>query len=189
MARALRTVKIVGLVLAILLTVAGSGYMLVKLEILAVPTIMQKIPLPGITQKDPAVPETYREEVPIPGPDLDEVQAEVVELQAKLELSEQALEQSLANEIQLKGEVARLNQEILDLKAGDSAKRATYKDMAAYFVSMKAKDAADIISRLKDEDVIGILSSMDKEAAAEILPQMDRDRAAAIAAKMLVVSP
>lgn len=48
---------------------------------------------------------------------------------------------------QLKAEVARLNEEILSLKTNKSDKKAAYKDMAGYFMEMKSKDAADILSR------------------------------------------
>lgn len=183
MAKALQIIKIAGLVLTILVLIAGSGYLLIKLGVFEETAVLQKIPLINSFQTTPP------EDTLLPEPDLAIPEVELIDLQEQLVITEQDLKQSRANEMELKAEVARLNQEILDLKSGDAAKRAAYKDMVPYFANMKAKDAADIISRLKDEDIIGILSGMDKEIAAEILPLMDRDKAAAITAKMLVVGP
>ncbi|MGI6435385.1 MAG: MotE family protein [Syntrophomonadaceae bacterium] len=187
MTNSLKTVKIMGLTLSILAIIACSGYVLVKLGVWESPAVLQHIAVPGTIQAnkesgDSAPLDTLQLEQ-----NLAAKQAEMSALQARMAATEQALQQSQESETQLKAEVARLNQEILDLKSGDSAKRAAYKDMAPYFANMKAKDAADILSRLKDEDIIGILSSMEKERAAEILPFMNRDKAAAITAKMLVV--
>lgn len=189
MTNSLKKVKIMGLSLLVLAMIAGSGYFLIKLGVWQSPAVLQNIPVLNAIQGDreprgDAAPDALQ-----PEQNLAVKQAEMSELQTRMAATEQALQQSQDSETQLKAEVARLNQEILNLKSGDSAKRAAYKDMAPYFANMKAKDAADILSRLKDEDIIGILSSMDKEMAAEILPFMNRDKAAAITAKMLAVGP
>lgn len=77
----------------------------------------------------------------------------------------------------------------VDLASKQAAQKSTYQDIAKYFVEMKSKDAADILSRLNDEDVIGILGQMPADTAGEILQNMDHDKAATISRKMLITAP
>jgi len=187
MTNSLKTVKLLGLLLLMLIALAGGWYCLVSLGVLNAPPVLQNLSIMS--------PDSDRVNIPgIGSPTevsqlqqmLADQQAEINRLQNSLATTEAALMQSQNSEAQLKDEVARLHQDILDLKSGVKAKEAAYKDMAPYFENMKAKDAADIMSGLKDDDIIGILTAMEKETAAEILPFMDRDRAAAITSKMLI---
>jgi len=90
------------------------------------------------------------------------MQEQISDLEKELKVSDNEA-------FKLKDEVARLNEEILDLKTIKGNKRAAYKDMAGYFAEMKGQDAADILSRLKDEDIIGIFNEMPKDLVAEML--------------------
>jgi flagellar motility protein MotE (MotC chaperone) len=184
MTKSVKTVKIFALGLVTVAILAGAGFFLARLGIIAIPPALQGLFL----MRQPAAPASGGELLQLQQ-NLSDKENQISELEASLSAAETALRQSQDSQAQLKAEVARLNQEVLNLQSGVSGKEAAYKDMAPYFANMKAKDAADILSRLKDDDIIGILSAMEKDTAAGILPLMNHDQAAALTVKMLVTPP
>ncbi len=184
MTKSVKTVKIFALGLLTMVIMAGAGLFLVRLGVIAVPPALSGLPLVGHSTAPAS-----GDELLLLQQQLADKADKISELETSLSAADTALRQSQDSEAYLKAELARLNEEVLNLQSEVAGKQATYKDMGSYFASMKPKDAADILSRLKDDDIIGILSAMPKETAAEILPFMDRDQAAAITSKMLVTQP
>ncbi|MEN6348085.1 MAG: hypothetical protein ABFD08_01610 [Syntrophomonas sp.] len=202
MAKVLRRIKILTIIIFTLLLISGGAYLLMYLNFFQTPALLVHIPVLGtkISQSTDKVSvvkyqkiveqneqiskenEKLKKTIEIKKSEMEDTQSSLSDVKKKLKLTEQS-------DDNLKEEVARLNKEIIDLKTQQGSKSAAFKDMAQYFSQMKAKDAADIMSRLSDEDIIGILSEMESEVVAELLQNMDRDKAAGISKKMLVATP
>jgi len=104
----------------------------------------------------------------------------------ELEDKQQAYKQADA---EYKDKLIALNNKLSDTEQSPMDQDSIYKDMAAYFMAMNAKEAADLLSRLKDEDIIGILEKMEIDSAAELLQKMPRDKATTITRQMLASTP
>ena len=189
-----KVLKIFFIALLTIILLAGAGFALLYFKILEPPNFISYIPVVNnllIEGKEKIPPEIIelekakKENAGLKNT-ITEKQEEMKKLQNQLNDMEKGFKTSEDDGDQLKAEVARLNEEILNLKTTRSDKQGAYKDMAGYFIEMKSKDAADILSRLKDEDIIGIFNEMPKDVVAEMLQKMDRDKAAALTKKMLV---
>ncbi|MDD3267783.1 MAG: hypothetical protein PHX14_00545 [Syntrophomonadaceae bacterium] len=202
MAKILRKIKIMFYLLLMLFILGGGAYLLMYLNVFSTPAFLNSIPFLGsyisqsmdkvsvvqyeqvLKQKERYVRDNERLEKI-----LEEKRAEMEKAQAAIADAKKDLKVTEQDDDMLKEEIARLNKEILDLKAKEESKASAYKDMAVYFSEMKAKNAADILSRLSDEDIIGIFTAMESDLVAELMENMDRDKAANISKKMLVAVP
>ena len=104
----------------------------------------------------------------------------------ELENKQQAYKQADA---EYKDKIIALNNKLNNPGQSTNNQESIYKDMAAYFMAMNSKDAADLMSLLEETDSIGILEKMEVDSAAEVLQKMSRTKAASITKKMLVSSP
>lgn len=189
-----KVLKIVFIIFLIIVLLAGAGFALFYFKILETPNFISYVPVVSnlLTEEEKKIPpevielqKAKKENASLKNI-ITEKQEEMRKIQTRLSDMEKEYKTSEDDGDQLKAEVARLNEEILSLKTNKSDKKAAYKDMAGYFMEMKSKDAADILSRLKDEDIIGIFNEMPKDVVAEMLQKMDRDKATALTKKMLV---
>ena len=189
--------KILFIAILIILLLAGAWFSLLYFKILKTPNFVSYIPVISnllIEDEVKALPEEVRLDESIKENatlenTITEKQEEIREMQKQISDLKKELKISENEAFKLKDEVARLNEEILSFKTSRGNKKAAYKDMPEYFVEMKSKDAADILSRLKDEDIIGIFNEMPKDMVAEMLQKMDRDKATTLTRKMLVTEP
>lgn len=124
----------------------------------------EKVFAPGLTEND-----QLRNE-------LDHAQTTI----ARLENENAELQQRLSVIEKEHNNIKALNEEL-------SAKTGQMQQLAEYYSSMKAKQAAAIMAELDDETVIGILSNMGSETAAAIISQLDPVQAAVLTNKMLQV--
>jgi flagellar motility protein MotE (MotC chaperone) len=182
------------LTLIVVAIISGSVYMLMVMDIIPAPALLQKLPVVG----ERLVPENkvlltaeekLQEKSAQLEKDLTQRDEEIEELQSQLEEADKEIKRVATLNQELQSENESLKQQIEDLQTGRANQQAAYKDMANYFTEMKAQEAADLIFRQRDQDIIGILSEMETSKAADILEKMDRDKAAAITRQMLAVSP
>jgi flagellar motility protein MotE (MotC chaperone) len=192
----MKAFKTFSVIILIILLLAGAWLGLLYFKILKTPNFMAYIPVVNnlLIEEDELDTELTpldkaKKENAVLKTTITEKQEEIKAMQEQINDLKKQLKTSDNEAFKLKDEVARLNEEILDLKISKGNKKAAYKDMAGYFAEMKAQDAADILSRLKDEDIIGIFNEMPKDLVAEMLQKMDRDKATTLTRKMLVTEP
>jgi len=159
---------------------------LVRLHFIEPPAFLATLPVVGTHFTADSEPQ---EASPVEKRDSEVLAEKVKEIKTLKQRLDRMQKQLKANQLdndKMRERVAELNQELLDLKIEKTGRRTAYRDVAAYFTEMKAKDAADILSRLPDEDIIGILNELESDLVAEILEKMDRNKATTITRKMLV---
>ena len=182
------------LTLIIVAIISGSVYMLMVMDVITAPAVLQKVPVVGERlQPKGKVVLTAEEKLQEKRAQLEKGIAQrdedMEELQSQLQEADKQLKSAAALNKELQSENEALAKQIEDLQIGRANQQSAYKDMASYFAEMKAQEAADLISRQRDQDIIGILGEMETSQAADILEKMDRDKAAAITRQMLAVSP
>jgi flagellar motility protein MotE (MotC chaperone) len=192
----MKAFKTFSVIILIILLLTGGWLGLLYFKILKTPNFMAYIPVVNnlLIEEDELDTELTpldkaKKENAVLKTTITAKQEENKAMQEQINDLKKQLKTSDNEAFKLKDEVARLNEEILDLKISKGNKKAAYKDMAGYFAEMKAQDAADILSRLKDEDIIGIFNEMPKDLVAEMLQKMDRDKATTLTRKMLVTEP
>lgn len=176
-------------ILLILLTAYGA---LIKFGIVQAPAFLSSIPFlqnKNSSEKSLTELEKIAKENDILKKQLSSKEKQIETLKndfQELENKQQALKKADAD---YQEKIIALNNQLSGTGPGATDKTSIYKDMAAYFMEMNSKEAADLMSRLNEEDAIGILEQMEVDSAAELLQKMPRDKAASITKKMLVSSP
>lgn len=172
----------------ILIIVAGTGYLLIYVDIIETPAVVKKIPLLNRILPQEEATEVVANNVAHEPKKAQDLEDKIKELENQLKQTEKKFKSAEKKEAEASEQIVMLNEQLLNSQTRQSSQQEAYRDLAKYYAEMKAKDAAQILSRLKDEDVIGILGELEPDQGAEILQNFDADRAAAITRKMLVVS-
>lgn len=164
---------------------AGAGLALVYLKVIPVPSFLNGIPGIGamVSSQDdnglsnggklsPLQEENHRlrQEIQRMKRDMDNLKKRLREAEEK-------------QGTETKGKPAESGQ----IETG-SSQEELFKELAGYYSSIKARDAAEIFNELDDDTIIGILQNMEPEDAAKIMAAMPAGRAATITRKMLRVA-
>ncbi|MGI5880141.1 MAG: MotE family protein [Syntrophomonadaceae bacterium] len=180
--------KILLALFLILIIVAGTGYLLIYIDMIETPAVVKKIPLLNNMLPEEETMEAVSNNTTPEPQKAQDLEDKINELETQLKQTEQKLKSAEKKEAAASEQLVNLNEQLLNSQTRQSSQQEAYRDLAKYYAEMKAKDAAQILSRLKDEDIIGILGELEPDQGAEILQNFDTNRAAVITGKMLVVS-
>lgn len=194
MAKISKKLKIFLLIILILLISCGGVYLLMYLDVIKTPSLLQSLPMINdrVADKSQVQPKTeleklseendkLKEDISAQNREIKTLKAKVADLNKQLKVAEQT-------QAQYKNDIADMNYQ-LNNEVDQNSPSTTYKDMASYFAEMKAQNAADILSKLDDKDIIGILNAMEKDTAADLLQKMDKAKAAGLTKQMLITAP
>lgn len=186
-------VKLIVMALILLVLVAGALAVLARYQVVTVPYISE---LPFIMPEEEPASTPELTELQKATQENDQLQETIKDQQVEIEALNEDLDKlkkesqtALKKQTEYEKTIEDLQKQIIDLQGGQSSQKAAYKQIAQYFIEMKAADAANIIVKLDDNDIIGILTEMPDDTAASILSKMPVDRATAITKKMLATSP
>jgi len=102
---------------------------------------------------------------------LNDRNAEITQLQEKLDSKDIELQKA-------KLDNGQLQQDIKDLNAAQKESKRALKDIVSTYETMSPKKSAPIIAKMTDTEALKILSSVKPEALAAIMENMDSTQAA-----------
>lgn len=107
-----------------------------------------------------------------------ELEAQVKEKEAEIEQLQSKLDSALAENEDNVAIQQQLQSEIESLQQTESEAKKEFEDILSTFEKMSAKSAAPIISEMSDEEALKILSNMKPETLSAIFEKMDPAEAA-----------
>lgn len=164
---------------------SGAWCSLAYLRVVPVPGFLRGVPVFSKIFREPSRPETGLTPAELENRRL---QREISDLKRKKADLEKRVTRAESGQRQAGDRLAELEQQLKDIKkanASTASREKTFKKLAQYYASVKAKNAAEVFNRLDDETVIGILQNMDPDDAANIMAAMPPERTAVITRKML----